>query len=283
MKQLSADISLDDYRKILDYFDRVIFCGTVGDPVFHPNFVPMLEMARLKNRKVEVFTAASHRPEKWFKRAFESNPHAKWTFGIDGLPSDSHKHRVNQDGEFLFKMMLKAKDHGIETDWQHIVFKYNQDTISEAKALALEHDLNLNICMSSRWRGPDDPLKPDPEFILARRPGKYEYGDVLDPACFSGHPIGHSSQGYIVPCCWMTNVDVEATFPELCNEKTRISNVERIEDILQYWHDYGEKLKNNTDQCYLICWEKCNSKNTRGRQTYERVDNQAKKDSRLAT
>ncbi len=282
LKTISSDISMDEYRKLLEYFDRLIFCGTVGDPVFHPDFIEMLDLAKGKERTVEVFTAASHRPRKWYREAFETHPDAKWTFGIDGLPADSHRHRVNQNGEYLFEMMVLAAELGLETEWQHIVFNYNQDTLDDVKALAAKHSLNLNICLSSRWRGPEDPLKPDDQYIMARNPGRYEKGDVLDPACFQGHPIGHSSQGYIVPCCWMTNVDVEESFPDLCNESTRIANVDRIDDIIERWGAYGETLKNEPQRCYQVCWDKCNKSNSRGRKTFERVRNSPGEEAALS-
>lgn len=271
LKKLSEDIPFKDYVKITEYFQEIVFSGTVGDPIFHPRFIEMLELNFDKNIITQVNTAASHKSEDWYTRAFKANPKAKWIFGIDGLPKDSHTHRVNQDGEFLFKMMLKAKDLGLKTEWQHIVFNYNQDYLDKVKQIAGDNNLNLNICLSSRWRGPKDPLKPRDEFIMARKPGSFLKGDILDPKCFKGHPLGHTSQGYIVPCCWMTSVDVEKEFPDICNKETLLSNIDSIEEILDFWKKYENTLRNNPNKAYGLCWEKCNSKNLTGRKTYDRV------------
>ena len=43
-------------------------------------------------------------------------------------------YRVNQDGEKLFKIMLKAKEYLTKSpSWQYIVFSYNEHNIEKAK------------------------------------------------------------------------------------------------------------------------------------------------------
>ena len=51
----------------------------------------------------------------------EANKNAKWIFGLDGLPKDSHKYRVNQDGNKLYEMMKLGVSMGIFVSWQYIV------------------------------------------------------------------------------------------------------------------------------------------------------------------
>ena len=41
---------------------------------------------------------------------------------------DSHKYRINQDGQYLFERMLDAKNKGLNVEWQYIIFDYNEDT-----------------------------------------------------------------------------------------------------------------------------------------------------------
>ena len=76
-----------------------------------------------------MHTAASHRSEYQFEQFFKANPNAKWYFGIDGLPQDSHNYRIGQDGEHVFSMMMLAKDMGLDVVWQYIVFDYNEDDL----------------------------------------------------------------------------------------------------------------------------------------------------------
>ena len=38
------DMSLSNFKKLLDYFDHFSFCGQVSDPIFTPNFIEILKM-----------------------------------------------------------------------------------------------------------------------------------------------------------------------------------------------------------------------------------------------
>ena len=151
------DMTMENFKKVIDYFEEVYFCGQISDPIFHPQFIEFLKL--LKGRKTVVHTAASHKPEKWYKEAFEANTGAYWTFGIDGLPKDSHKYRINQDGEKLFKMACMAAKMGLLVKWQYLIFNYNEKDIEEARKMAKDNNLILELQKSSRfWE--NDPLMP---------------------------------------------------------------------------------------------------------------------------
>ena len=158
------DMTMNNFKKVIDYFEEIYFCGQISDPIFHPKFIDFLKL--LKGRKTVVHTAASHKPEKWYKEAFEANTDAYWTFGIDGLPKDSHKYRINQDGEKLFKMASMAAKIVDKVKWQYIVFSYNENNIDEARQMAKDNNIIFEVQKSSRfWEG--DPLMPknDKHFI----------------------------------------------------------------------------------------------------------------------
>lgn len=138
-----SNMTFNQFEKILDYFSVLVFCGQISDPVYHPNFIEFLKMINNKNKMAVVNTAASHRSVEWYKQAFEANKEAWWRFGIDGLPQDSHKYRVNQDGEKLFEMMLMAKKMGLRVEWQVLVFDYVSEKIDQIKQLAAKHDLQI--------------------------------------------------------------------------------------------------------------------------------------------
>ena len=91
----------------------------------------------------QLTTAATGRPESWYKEAFAANPDALWVFGIDGPPHLSHIYRKNQKGEHLFKMMCLGKELGIEVEWKYIIFNYNEDYVEECEKLA--NDLGIRI------------------------------------------------------------------------------------------------------------------------------------------
>ena len=153
-----GDLSLDSFKKIISHFDQIEFCGQISDPIFHPQFIEFLELT--KDKRVFVHTAASHKSMDWYRDAFLANKNAIWEFGIDGLPQDSHKYRINQNGEYLFNVMKTGVELGNDIRWQYIIFKYNENDIPEAIDLAQRHKIPIHINKSSRWSGPDDQYKP---------------------------------------------------------------------------------------------------------------------------
>lgn len=156
-----GDITIKQFNKITDFFEEIIFCGQYSDPIHHPKFIQLLKICHNKNIEVQVRTASSARNEAWYIEAWKANPDPQWIFGIDGLPWQSFLYRINQDGEYLFEIMLKSKKYLNTTPrWQYIIFSYNEDKIEEAKKIANDHDLIITFVYSSRWFKHDDYLKP---------------------------------------------------------------------------------------------------------------------------
>ena len=155
------DISLEDMERVTDHFNQIQFSGQLSDPTHHPKFIEILEMCYRKKIDVTVSNASSSKPMRWYQKAFEANPDARWIFGIDGLPEESHIYRVNQDGVKLYNVMLEArKTLNAKPIWQYIIFKYNEDHIEQAQQMAMEADVRFMYMISSRWEGEDDPLMP---------------------------------------------------------------------------------------------------------------------------
>jgi len=162
------DLSIENFKKILAFFKEIYFCGQISDPIFHPQFIEFLKLCK-DNHNVIIHTAASHKPESWYKEAFEANKNALWTFGIDGLPKDSHKYRINQDGEKLFKMMCMASEMGLWVKWQYIVFKYNENDIETAREMAKKHNIIFQVQKSSRFFSEDDLKPTNRDYYIERK------------------------------------------------------------------------------------------------------------------
>ena len=166
LKVPGQDLSDSNFEKIIDFMKYIDFEGQYSDPVHHPKFIEFLEKSYVKKIEVEIHNASSVKSLKWYIKAFKAHPYAKWIFGIDGLPKDSHKYRINQDGEKLFNIMKESVKYlRTKPVWQYIVFRYNQNDIDEAIKLADSIGVNFYKLISSRWRGPNDPLKPTTETL----------------------------------------------------------------------------------------------------------------------
>lgn len=162
-----SDITEFDMEKISDFFQAITFCGQVSDPTLHPKFHELLSICTKKNRKVVIQTAVAVKPKIWWTKSFilSMDRNVEWIFAIDGLPKDSNKYRVNQDGEKLFDIMLKCASFGVPTTWQYIVFNYNQKDVEHCKQIAKEHNIKFMQIDSGRW-GSDalKSLQPDQNY-----------------------------------------------------------------------------------------------------------------------
>jgi len=163
------DLTIEEYQKIIDFFPEVTMCGQISDPIFNPNFPTFIKMSAEAGTDLKVNTAASQRKEKWYNDVFDSFGKGGWVFGIDGLPEESHKYRINQDGVHLFNMMKLCASKGIQARWQYIVFRYNENHIDEARSMAKDIGVQFEVNLSSRFNGPDDPYRPlNPKYWIDR-------------------------------------------------------------------------------------------------------------------
>jgi len=160
LKVPGHDMTISEFKKIIAKFKVVRFCGNISDPVFNPNFISFLKMCYEKNVICKVHHAATGKSLAWYKEAFAANPDAKWIFGIDGLPEDSHIYRKNQNGKKLFETMLLCKEMGLNTIWKHIIFRYNENTMEEAKRLAEKHQIEFYFVKSGTYNDGEDELRP---------------------------------------------------------------------------------------------------------------------------
>jgi len=156
------DLSIENFLKLADFYKHILFCGQLSDPIHHPKFIDFLKICKQKNVSVNVNTASSFKSLNWFIEAWKAYPQAKWVYGIDGLPNDSHRYRINQNGVKLFEIMRTSRDYLKTTPiWQYIIFSYNENDIKEAKQMADDIGVVLMLKNSGRWNSDDDWLLPE--------------------------------------------------------------------------------------------------------------------------
>ena len=164
-----APITDEEFKKIINFYNYISFCGQVSDPLMHPKLNYFLEQIYQQKKVAKVNTAISQPTLKTYIKCFKANPEAFWIFGIDGLPKDSHKYRINQDGVKLFEIMMTAKEYlkPNRIKWQYIIFKYNENDMDEAREIAKKENINIEFIMSGRFTD-NDPLKPSDNLMIER-------------------------------------------------------------------------------------------------------------------
>jgi MoaA/NifB/PqqE/SkfB family radical SAM enzyme len=262
LRKVTGDTSFEDFKKIADYFEIINFCGQVSDPIFNKDLAEMLRYCYENGFACEVHTSANHKSTDWYIELFGSNPDCTWVFGLDGLPDSSPKYRINQNGRDVFNAMILARSMGLRCIWQYIVFSYNEEEMHEVENICNTMGVEFMPILSNRF-DENDKLKPRVGLYVAKTKDDVHTGS-LTPKCFRGRELGHSAMGYILPCCWMAEGNVEEKYPDLCNEKTKISNIDSIEEIFNSggFSEYERILKEEPEKAYSICWKKCSTKST---------------------
>jgi len=87
----------------------------------------------------------------------------------------------------------------VQTCWQYIVFKYNQDQIQEAQQLSKKLGIDeFKILKSHRWQ--DDSVQsymPDATYVT-----KQSVGQDMQPDCIKEKEIYIDAEGFLYPCCY---------------------------------------------------------------------------------
>lgn len=140
-------ISFDTFKKIITApeFSTVTeleFCGTIDDPLMHPELLEFLEFASISGSyNVMLHTNASLRnTEYWKKLAQVLKKHKSHTvkFSIDGLEDTNHLYRQNTTWSKIMENARAFIAAGGRASWQYLIFPWNEHQLMQAKALSVE-------------------------------------------------------------------------------------------------------------------------------------------------
>lgn len=149
-------------------FDCFVFCGNLGDPIYHPRFFEIIEILKNKNKSIEIHTNGSGKTESWWRHLYSmlDDKDTIW-FSMDGLEDTCGIYRVNftaKDYKKNIEMMKISKQYEVNVNWMFIAFSFNQHQIEQARQIA--NDIGINFCLrkSSRWKS-NDQLLPSSNLI----------------------------------------------------------------------------------------------------------------------
>ena len=250
-------IRFNQAKVIFDTFQSVTMCGNMSDPIYHPDFLETIEYFRTSDNDVRIHTNGSGKTKEWWKEIFSaSNNNIKWFFGVDGLPKDSHKYRINQNGEEVWEIMKMGSSMGANITWQYIVFNYNENDIETCKDMAKTHNMNFIEVHSTRWDLHPD-LKPNDlnKTMKRRKEMSKELQSnriELDPECLSldiAKDIMFTNKGYFLPCCECDGILNHMEFNNIgfFNKEFHIDNLKTPNDIIKMfdsniWKDFHSTL-----------------------------------------
>jgi MoaA/NifB/PqqE/SkfB family radical SAM enzyme len=140
-------ISFDTFKKILlapefSSVEELEFCGTIDDPLMHPEFLEFLDFAStVRKYNILIHTNSSLRnAEYWTKLAhvLQKNHRHVVKFSIDGMEDTNHIYRQNTTWSKIMENAKAFIDAGGNAGWQYLIFPWNEHQIMDAKELSMK-------------------------------------------------------------------------------------------------------------------------------------------------
>ena len=205
------------YLQDLDYID---FCGSIDDPLMHPDFLEIVEYITSKKIKIIVQTNASLRTaDYWVKLAnvLKKQPNSYVKFSVDGLADTNHIYRRGSNWD---KIITNAKAYinaGGMAQWQYIVFPWNEHQVEEARELSQQLGFSSFRYRHDRGDVPSNDIEKEQKIK--------KYQDMLnmtwsDLAAFYDNAANYNEvqcyaqkeqqffithEGLVWPCCFLHN------------------------------------------------------------------------------
>lgn len=243
------------------------FCGSVDEPVTHPQFFDIIKHFADWNCHINVATNGSLRTEKWWKELAAIMPKShKVTWGIDGSDSLSEKYRKGSNFEKVQRNFRAFNRSGGKSTWQFIVFEHNEHQLEAAKQKAKEEGfLDFKTIISHR----------KDIFDITHKKIKQENNETPFIKCKYANQkrIFINHMGNVIPCCHLNSKMLEYSVTEEKKDKFEkiLSNSDYKNDINIFNNSIdnaitGKVFNNiisswNDDEKIPKCWNTCKQNN----------------------
>jgi MoaA/NifB/PqqE/SkfB family radical SAM enzyme len=108
--KLAGEMSYEDMRKIYNFTTRMNFCGQISDPIYHTDFLKILEIKKNEypNNIMSIRTNGSGKKLSWWEAAYNlCDKTTIWTFGLDGASQKTANiYRIGTNFNEIFKAMI---------------------------------------------------------------------------------------------------------------------------------------------------------------------------------
>tara|TARA_B100000809_G_C15017172_1_gene487115 strand:+ start:51 stop:1091 length:1041 start_codon:yes stop_codon:yes gene_type:complete len=257
------------------------FIGTAGDPIAHPNFLEILEVAKKLKPKASfnIHTNGGLRNPDYYEKLaklLSSVSHYDVQFSIDGLKDTNHIYRIGVQWSRLMDNLRAFVKAGGKPRWQMVIFPWNKHQVNEVEKFAktigcagfdtrqnvytADLDLLMEKAKTNFYKTEFLPKSPFTDFNNVEKNFKY-----IDDACISKEGIFVRPEGHIFPCCMFSASAYDKHHNELLKE-TYFTSYEKgwneiekhsLSKIMnsQWWTDLKTGLDNNKpcDLCIHHC------------------------------
>jgi MoaA/NifB/PqqE/SkfB family radical SAM enzyme len=197
----------------IDLLDlRVRLSGNYGDPIYHPEFIPLATQLKQRGARLEITTNGSYRTTSWWQELAKVLDHRDTiTFSIDGVPENFTEYRENADWTSIKQGIEVCVASTVQTVWKLIPFEFNQHCIEQARAVSQQLGFDAFVIETSK-RFDDSAtqeIKPMIELVNQEYESRVEWKKNLhgpvDPKCNNQQEHFITADGYYTPCCFVAD------------------------------------------------------------------------------
>lgn len=175
-KQLkNIDLPLEQFERIAKSreYKKILFCGTNGDCIYHPEFYQFVKVAKENNINITIHTNGSGKSVEWWEQIFQlMDSRDILNIAMDGFNNTVGTYRVNfKQKDFdknIFILKLAKEKYNLRIVWSFIPFAFNENQIKEAAEFAIKNGIPFLIKKSMRWKIGYDNLMPSNKNLISK-------------------------------------------------------------------------------------------------------------------
>ena len=191
---------------------KINLCGVYGDPIYHPDFLQVVQKLKHKGAKLSITTNGSYKTDSWWKHLTSMLAEEdKIVFSVDGLPENFTEYRVNGDWHSIKQGMDVVANARCKSAWKYIVFSFNEENIAQAEEICKNIGLGRFIIdYSDRFDEQTVKFIPTSEIHVGPQYNSQELfkqgkTSCVDPKCKNNREHYISADGYYSPCCFVAD------------------------------------------------------------------------------
>jgi MoaA/NifB/PqqE/SkfB family radical SAM enzyme len=172
-KFVVTELPISTLTKLLrGSWERLLFSGVHGDPIYHSQFHRILECVRETAHPPPLFIESngSGRSYDWWSRSARLlTANDIFSFSIDGLSDTNHLYRENANWSSIMTAVTTLRTESrCRLLWKFIVFRHNQHQVADAFSLARRWNMAFKLVDSARFEA-EDPTRPTIPFAECER------------------------------------------------------------------------------------------------------------------
>lgn len=206
-KSHNSELTLTKFQELtkdlIEHLEKILFCGTLGDPASCIDLLDMIKWAQEKNPSIIIginTNGAIRSPDWWKELAHytKKNIYSYVVFSIDGLEDTNHIYRKNVKWKKLIENVTAYIEAGGVAQWDMLVFDHNKHQVDAARELAKAMMFRaFRTKVSSRFSQHQTDLLPPDNQIELPEP------DIFECMAERTNSIYLSANGVWFPCCYI--------------------------------------------------------------------------------